>query len=257
MWDGTRQSQGADNATTSPLLHAIFPPKSDELNTIPLLDEPSVFIDDKGNMADLPTQQDHKLAPDSSPMEATKKDKASKNDLLKRSLSLLLSASNRAQDEVDDVQPRMTRRRKAHNIVVSDNESEVTDCDEDQSYAPSPTPSRRGPHLNRVSRAPALEKIPEDKVAPAPAAVAKKKSTPPVKEVQHRPTIRTRSARNKENGCSDKPGMGSLNFLPPFSPQFEYCSAVQVLEASRFSRVSYTQRRRAPTPPRQEGSLLS
>lgn len=220
VWDGTGQSHGADNVTTSPLLHAIFPPKSGELNATSLIDEPSVFIDDKGNLADLPTQQDRKPGLDSSPMESTRIPKVSSDDLLKRSLSLLMSASNRAQDEGDDAQPRTTRRRKSHNIIVSDNESELTDADEDQSYAPTPTPSRRrSPRLNRVSRAPALERIPEGKVAPAPAPVAKKKSTPTVQGVEPCPTIRTRSARNKENEDAVKPGMRSLNFLPSFSFQ--------------------------------------
>jgi hypothetical protein len=146
---------------------------------------------------------------ESSPTESTRKPKVSSDDLLKRSLSLLMSASNRAQDERDDAQPRTTRRRKSHNIIVSDNESELTDADEDQSYAPTPTPSRRrSPRLNRVSRAPALERIPEGNVAPAPAPVAKKKSTSTVQRVEPRPTVRTRSARNKENEDAVKPGMG-------------------------------------------------
>lgn len=199
VWDGSEPSQGgADYGTTSPLMHSIFPPKSDEINDIPLLDAPSVFIDDKGNFTDQPTQPNL----DSSPLQAEKRPKATKDVLLKKSLSLLMSASQRVQEEADNTQPRTARRRS--NVIVSDVESEP-DAD-DQDYAPSPTPSRR--RSPRLSRAPTLAKIPEGKVAPAPAAVDTKAaaSAPLADEVKHRSPIRTRSSRNKENESPVKQG---------------------------------------------------
>lgn len=213
VWDGPEQSQGAaDYGTTSPLMHSIFPPKSDELNELPILEAPSVFIDDNGNFTNQPAQPPPpRVALDSSPLMAVTRPKATKEVLLKKSLSLLMSAKQRSQEETDDSQPTTARRRRSEHVIVSDHESEP-DAD-DQDYAPSPTPTRR--RSPRLSRAPTLAKIPEGNVAPTAVAVGKNKVVPLAKEVKPRPTIRTRSAHSKENESPVKPGTICLPTLSP------------------------------------------
>ncbi|KAJ2933987.1 hypothetical protein H1R20_g3110, partial [Candolleomyces eurysporus] len=188
LWGDTESNRaGTDCLPTSPFLARILPPNSEEGRAMVSAEEPSktVFIDGEGNLTDKPTRVEQKPA---SPA-VTEKASNVKPDpiLMTKALSVLtrtLSAGKGpGQEQVPQRnKPGILSKRKSQ-VVISEEESEVTDPD-DEFNPPSPSPMstfslRPAPSGGKPEMKVAATKCgPGNKKASAPAVASLTKPTP-------------------------------------------------------------------------------
>lgn len=166
VWEGSQATRGADGSS-SPLLDVILPPNSDDVKAVPpaALQPDSVFIDSNGNLTkDLSDHKENEPGPNNS-VEGKGSVKATetKDVLMSKALSVLMSARNRSLESARAFQPKGGAKKRT-NVVLSDVESDASDGDE----LPSPTPNR----TKKLTDAKAPTKRPE------PKAVATRRASP-------------------------------------------------------------------------------